>query len=291
MNKPSFSIVIPTYGRGDLLVAALRSIEAQTYPPAEVIVVDDFSPIPVPLPTDLSVPVKVLRHLRNQGSGAARNTGLAHATADWVLFLDDDDLLTARRLEMAVEDMGSARCHAAAMEYFLPDGRTIPGKKFEGDLRGVFLDGSHPLGRHPAMGQVVHHREDLLQFDPTLRRSEDTEWWLRLTDTAVFAWTPEIGLRMRVHPEARPHSSPPERLAVRREIARRHGPAGSKTRRAHLYGQVSGAALVAGRRGTALFWSGRALLARPSAINAKRMAMAFSPKRPTRSTDNVRTAP
>ena len=248
---------------------------------------DDCSPVPAEIPSGIELNVRVIRHVRNQGQGAARNTGLAHASSDWVLFLDDDDLLTSRRLEMAVRDMGSARCHAAAMEYFFPDGSTVRGKEFVGDLRDVFMDGSRPWGRHPAMGQVVHRREDLVQFDPTLRRGEDTEWWLRLSHSAIFAWTPEVGLRMRVHPEARPHSSADDRWRVRREIARRHGPTGSRVRAAHLYGQVAGAALVARRRPSALGWSLRALVAAPSAVNFKRLLLSVYPKTPTRSTDNV----
>lgn len=275
---PRISIIIPTFGRPKFLEETLLSVAAQTYPAHQVIVVDDCSPVPVEIPDQLGLPVILLRHARNQGSAAARNTGLAHATGDWVMFLDDDDLLTPRRLELAVHNMGDARAHAAAVEVFGPGGARTLTRRFEGDLRDVFLNGEDPWGRHPMMGQMVHRREDVVQFDPTLRRAQDTEWWLRMDDRAVFAWSEEIGLRVREHPEARPHETPEVRFAARLAIARRHASRSSRTRRARLYGEVAGAALVAGKRRQAAWWSLRALATRPSIIDAKRLALSVLPR-------------
>lgn len=275
---PRISVIIPTFGRPEFLEETLRSVAAQTYPAFQVIVVDDCSEVPVEIPDQLDLPVTLLRHVRNQGSAAARNTGLAHATGEWVMFLDDDDLLTPRRLELAVHNMGAARAHAAAVEVFSPSGKRLLDRRFEGDLREVFLNGEHPWGRHPMMGQMVHRREDVVQFDPTFRRAQDTDWWLRLSDRAVFAWSPEVGLRVREHPEARPDENPDSRLLAMLAIARRHGPSSDRTRRAHLYGQVAGAALNARRRRPAFAWSVRALLSNPSSVAWKRLALAVLPR-------------
>lgn len=89
---PFFSIVIPTYNRAALLEAALESVFAQEFTGFEVLVVDDGS-------TDgtqemlarYSGQVRVLRQ-ENQGQGAARNLGIQHATGEYVVFLDSDDL-------------------------------------------------------------------------------------------------------------------------------------------------------------------------------------------------------
>lgn len=88
------SVVLPVYNRARELERALASIAGQTRPVDEVIVVDDRS-------TDRSVEaacafrgpfeVVVLRHDRNAGASAARNTGLAAARGRWVAFLDSDD--------------------------------------------------------------------------------------------------------------------------------------------------------------------------------------------------------
>jgi glycosyltransferase involved in cell wall biosynthesis len=91
-----FSVVMPTYGVGDYIGDALGCLMMQSYDNFEVIIVDDCSP------DNSAVVAKsflnrddrfiYLKHDKNQGVSAARNTGLDHATGDYILFLDPDDL-------------------------------------------------------------------------------------------------------------------------------------------------------------------------------------------------------
>jgi glycosyltransferase involved in cell wall biosynthesis len=270
-------VVIPTYGRPQFLRDTLASLNSQTYPPAEVIVVDDCSPEPVVAAQERAFTPIVLRHLRNQGPGAARNTGAAHAVGDWLLFLDDDDLITPHRLQWAVDQMGDSRAHVAAVEAFLADGRTTQPRPrtYSGDMRRTL---GH--ARPPFLGQVVFRREDLLPFDPTLRVSEDTEWWLRMSDRAVFSWSPDVGLRYRCHPESRHGLGDDTRLRARQQVARRHAASVDRTTRAELYGNVAAEALLARRRAPAVTWSVRSLAARPRVVNAKRLVRSVLPYRP-----------
>lgn len=273
--QPSISIIIPTYRRSAHLEEALRSLAAQTYPAAEVIVVDDCSPDPVELPPVAGLEVTLLRHARNQGAGAARNTGLAHATGDWIGFLDDDDLFMPNRLELAVRGMGDARMHAVALESFDESGVVGRGSEFSGDLRGCFLDGSKPYGGIPQLGQVILHRADVVQFNPRLRRAQDTEWWLRMTDRAVFSWSPEVGVRFRVHGEDRQYLNAQYMADVRDGLARSYGPSSTPTRRAHLYRRAATAALWAGKRWSGAFWSAKSLLARPTRHGGKLLGISL----------------
>jgi hypothetical protein len=55
-------------------------------------------------------------------------------------------------------------------------------------------------GSFPSVGQVMFRREDIVQFDSALRASEDFEWWIRMRDRAIFAWSPEVGHVVRQHP-------------------------------------------------------------------------------------------
>lgn len=101
LPTPLLSIVIPTRNRPSLLARSLRSVLAQNFTDCETVVVDDGS---CPLLTlDESVLgqgcITLLRHLRNRGVSAARNSGIAAARGEWVLFLDDDDELLPRSLE------------------------------------------------------------------------------------------------------------------------------------------------------------------------------------------------
>lgn len=274
MPEPTISVVIATYGRAQFLGQALRSLADQSLPPHEVIVVDDCSPEPTELPDTLPLTLTVLRHARNQGPGAARNTGASYASGDWILFLDDDDLLTPQRLRWAITQMGDARAHVAGVEGFTLDGgrADMVSHVYSGDMRSGFTHDKPPL-----LGQVVFRREDVLQFDPTLRVSEDTEWWLRMADRAVFAWHPEVGLRYRCHPEVRVGVRSDTRFRARRQVAIRHAPGVDRRTRARLYGNVGAEALLAGLRLQAAGWAVRALAVRPTVLNAKRLVRSVLP--------------
>jgi glycosyltransferase involved in cell wall biosynthesis len=106
VNQPrsSVSVIIPCYNVGRYLPEAMDSVRQQTYPPSELIVVDDGS-------TDqetLSLldryageGVQVL-HTTNRGAPAARNHGINLATGDYVSCLDGDDVWLPTYLEETV---------------------------------------------------------------------------------------------------------------------------------------------------------------------------------------------
>lgn len=85
------SVIIPYFDAKDNLegiVARLHSIEN-----LELIIVDDYSDVPIGNSFDVYNNVKVVCHRENRGAGGARNTGLAQARGEWVTFLDSDDSL------------------------------------------------------------------------------------------------------------------------------------------------------------------------------------------------------
>jgi len=87
------SAVIPTRGRPDLLVCAIRSALRQTWRPLEVIVVID-GPDPtteerLSFLADPRLRTVILPEI--SGGCTARNAGVRAAAGDWIAFLDDDD--------------------------------------------------------------------------------------------------------------------------------------------------------------------------------------------------------
>lgn len=93
-HSPFFSIVVPTYARRNQLARCLTAIGQLDYPASryEVIVVDDGSPQSVADVVDALRPrVKIkLVTQRHSGPAAARNTGAAHASGQFLAFTDDD---------------------------------------------------------------------------------------------------------------------------------------------------------------------------------------------------------
>ena len=111
MEKPTFSIIIPTYNRVALLARALNSLYGQTYDKNlfEIIVVDDGSTDQTQQamhdlwetrsrPQD---PVFIVHRLQeNKGRINARNIGMELASKEWICWLDSDDEYCSTYLEI-----------------------------------------------------------------------------------------------------------------------------------------------------------------------------------------------
>jgi glycosyltransferase involved in cell wall biosynthesis len=92
MNEPlPITVVIPAYNRAEMVTRAVKSALGQRpRPPAEVLVVDDCSTDGTSEAAE-AAGARVVRHERNRGEGAARNSGIAAATHAWIGLLDSDD--------------------------------------------------------------------------------------------------------------------------------------------------------------------------------------------------------
>src|SRR5262249_12376559 len=128
----------PCYNLGEYLPEAVESVRQQTYPPAEIIIVDDGS-------TDeqtrqvlshyeqLDQQRITVYHTPNGGAPAARNYGVSRARSNYILCLDPDDVLlpdylteTAARLD-ALPTAGIVATH---VEFF-------------GDRTGIWRPGEY----------------------------------------------------------------------------------------------------------------------------------------------------
>lgn len=105
------SVIIPAYNRSRLLPETLGSLLDQTYRPLEIVVVDDGSTDDTSEVVDRwiseygsadGLSVSYLRQ-PNRGAPAARNRGLIESRGEFIQFLDSDDLLSKRKIELGVE--------------------------------------------------------------------------------------------------------------------------------------------------------------------------------------------
>lgn len=104
----SVSVVMPTYNRRELIGESIASALAQKPAPAEVIVVDDGSSDGTgEAVRRFGGRVRCIRQ-DNAGKSDALNRGIAEATGDCLLVLDDDDLLPPGALAAHVAALGAA---------------------------------------------------------------------------------------------------------------------------------------------------------------------------------------
>lgn len=125
MGEIEVSVVIPVYNVERYVDECLQSVLDQTYRHLEVIVVDDCgtdSSMDVVMhclvrnqcrqngedgvyASPTGVVVRILHHDSNRGLSAARNTGIAAASGDYLCFIDSDDTITPDCLELLVEQV------------------------------------------------------------------------------------------------------------------------------------------------------------------------------------------
>lgn len=99
----SVSVIIPAYNARDSIGQAIDSVLAQTRRPEEIFVVDDGS-------TDGTADIikqygnqVTYLYQENAGAARARNTGIQAARCEWISFLDADDLLEPKRIQVQLE--------------------------------------------------------------------------------------------------------------------------------------------------------------------------------------------
>jgi glycosyltransferase involved in cell wall biosynthesis len=216
VTAPLFSVIVPTYDRSRFLAEALASVFGQAVGDFECLVVDDASPDPVTLPEPIDRRVRLIRREHNGGPAAARNSGLTEARGRYVTFLDDDDLFTPDRLQMAVEGLARAPV-AICWTAFLDEPGAGHGRRLEGDVRDVVLD-----GLTPALGAVAVEREVVPLFDESLDNMEDVDWWFRISQSQRVATVRRVGHLYRRHGTPRHRTGTAARAQCNLEFLRRH---------------------------------------------------------------------
>jgi len=147
-GEPLTTVMMPAYNAEATIAESVRSVLAQTEPRLELIVVDDGSDVPVTnvLETIRDPRLRIVRHDRNRGPSAARNTALAAARAPLVSQLDADDLWEPDYLESVLPrfdepDVGLVYTNA-----------TILGHPTGHDTY-IFDPEPHPIDRFPKLAE------------------------------------------------------------------------------------------------------------------------------------------
>lgn len=203
------SVIIPAYNAAETISDTLRSLLAQTFTEWEALVVNDGS-------TDHTVEVVQtfieqdsrirLVSQENQGLSGARNTGVALAKYDWLLFLDADDWTFPQHLKQlssAIECDPSLDIVYCGWAYVLPDGEFVFPQlpTLTGDLFLPFTQYCVSIVHTFLVPRSLVIR--LGPFDTVLRSCEDWSLWQRIARTGVrFGAVTEILAAYRTRPDS-----------------------------------------------------------------------------------------
>lgn len=104
----TISVIIPIYNVEPYIKRCLDSVMEQTYRDMEIILIDDGSPDNCGKICDEYARMDrriIVVHKRNEGVGAARNTGIDMARGKWITFVDPDDWLERDYYEKMMDGM------------------------------------------------------------------------------------------------------------------------------------------------------------------------------------------
>jgi glycosyltransferase involved in cell wall biosynthesis len=202
----AITTVIPAYNRAGMLATAVASALAQRpLPPAEVIVVDDGS-------TDDTATVAerlgatVIRHPHNRGLAAARNSGLAAASCEWVALLDSDDVWLPHHLAH-LWSLRDGHVLVAASALRCADDPAADRIQGPASARPLLLRSArqlvHPGNIVPVSAAMVRRDAALAAGGFQARRGvvEDLDLWLRMLAHGTGVCSPRIGIAYRLHDE------------------------------------------------------------------------------------------
>ncbi|MGA8161383.1 MAG: glycosyltransferase [Acidobacteriaceae bacterium] len=204
---PLVTAVIPTRGRPELLVGAVRSVLRQTWPKMEVVVVVDGPDAATESQLALihDVRVRVVFLERACGGSDARNAGVHAARGEWIAFLDDDDEWLAEKIERQMRA-------AVAMHDWFPvvscrviaqsptSSRVLPPRAYQApEPVGDYLfcrEGLRDPGGLLQSSTLLAPRELLMAvpFQTGLPMHQDWDWTIRV------AAHKGVGLRMVPQP-------------------------------------------------------------------------------------------
>ena len=213
---PPLTVVITVYNGENFLRDTIDSVLQQSYPAAQVIVVNDGS-------TDRSSSiahgfgerVRVLDR-GNAGVSASRNAGIVEAKTDWVALMDHDDLWETEHLG----NLAHAIAQNPESDICYSGGRELVPDPDSGEFR---VGEKMPFPTNEQLPRMLMERCAFIPSATAMRRStvlaaggfdsryvnlQDWELWLRLFHRgAKFIHTPEPTLLYRIHPTSRTHKA------------------------------------------------------------------------------------
>jgi len=198
-EEPTVSVVIPAYNRAHSIGQAIQTVLNQTYQDLEIIVVDDGS-------SDNTegvvrglkdIRIRYIRHEKNKGATAARNTGIKAAKGEYIAFQDSDDEWLPQKLEKQMKVFEKVPPKVGVVYTgFL---RIVNGKKEyipyswvvqkEGDIHKELLKGSFITTPSLVVRKKCFEKAGM--FDERLPRLQDWELVLRLSKYYDFKFIEE----------------------------------------------------------------------------------------------------
>lgn len=211
ISKELVSIIIPTFGRSDFLLRAVRSALNQTYENIEIIVVDDNgegtenqeiteNKLKPYLLNEIRL--KYIPHQLNLNGAAARNTGIKISNGEYICFLDDDDEFEKDKIQKQYDKLIKSKYNACYCGHSRINNNNVVSiykPKSEGNILFPLL--MHKIDA--CTGSTLMLKRSLLEkvkgFDVTFKRHQDYEFIARVAYNTHIAVVSEPLVKIHMH--------------------------------------------------------------------------------------------
>lgn len=202
-RRGQVSVIVPNYnGEARFFRDLRRGLEHSSYPPAQVLFVDDgsdeggFKVVEEAAASLKSLPCTVIRNGQNLGLAGARNAGLEHVTTPYVCVHDNDDILLNRYLDLACRILDENPEVAGVTSWYLHfedgvDWNSCFSPKRA--IRSIGADMGYGLRKNVFGGTLAVFRVDILRriggWDASSKGLwEDWQLFLRLMALGEQVW-------------------------------------------------------------------------------------------------------
>lgn len=221
--KNNIDVVIPVYNGAKFILKALESVAQQSLAPNKIIVIDDGSTDNTnKLISEYIKNSKVVVQLvkkQNGGLSSARNAGIRESTAEFVAFLDADDVWEKNKLEKQIGIYQKTEFKNLALVYcnydVIDSNGIIKYKNYKAPLdkkrmRGMVFKKLLERNQITSSGSGVLIKREIFNtvglFDEKLRFAEDWDMWLRIAEKYEVDFVPETLVHIRKHDHNMTHS-------------------------------------------------------------------------------------
>ena len=192
-TAPTVSVIIPTFNRATTLPASIESVQRQTHPVGEIIVVDDGSEDGTSEVVEVFGDGVTYIHQRQQGVSAARNRGISQASGEWLAFLDSDDRWCTNKIQRQLAYVGGGARIVHSDEIWVRRGRRVNPMRKHAKKGGNIYRDCLPLCVISPSSVMIHRSlfDEVGLFDESLPVCEDYDLWLRICAREPVAYVPE----------------------------------------------------------------------------------------------------
>lgn len=182
-GTPLVSIVMPAHNVCAFLAESIHSIQAQTYPHWELLIIDDASgdnTFEIALRFQKMDPrIKPVQLPTNQGAGFARNIGIKASEGAYISFLDADDIWLPFKLEKQLQFMHMHELQVSYASYELIDEQS---ESLNLVVKALKILSPRKILKANYVGNLtgMYHAKSLGKiYCPPIRKRQDWALWIQ----------------------------------------------------------------------------------------------------------------